>query len=72
MTDAGDIRFGKIPYGFIYGPTTVQRVASDPKKGWVVLEIKTPRGMIQVHATKTGMMKVYRTGKVEFEEIPDD
>lgn len=60
MTDKCNIPFSIEPYGFIYGAAEITRIASDEKRGWVVLEIKTPKQNLQLHITKTGKINVYK------------
>ena len=53
------IEFHPIDYGFKYGAAKVTRVASDDKKGWIVLQVETPKDTIQIYVTKTGKMRLY-------------
>jgi hypothetical protein len=64
------MRYEETRYGFNYGAADVERVASDEKKGWVALRIKTPRKSLQIYVTKTGKVRVSdeRTGKEWREE----
>ena len=50
-------------YGFAWGALEVERVASDAKKGWVVIGLDTRRAKVQVYATKTGKVRIYLDGK---------
>ena len=59
------IELTETKYGFRYGSAEVTRIASDKKKGWVVLEIRTLKDFIQVYATKTGKIRVYNKRNVE-------
>lgn len=49
-------------YGFEWGPTVIQRITSDDKKGWVVFELRTPKypaGQgLQIYVTKTGKVRI--------------
>jgi hypothetical protein len=51
-------------YGFEYGAAKVNRVFSDEKKGWVALEIKTPKHKhgLQIYITKTGKVRIHSDG----------
>jgi hypothetical protein len=49
-------------YGFKYGAAEITRIASDDKKGWVVLQVKTPKMVIQIYVTKTGKVRIYKDG----------
>ena len=53
------IPFSELPYGFQYGAAEVTRMFSDKNKGWVTLEIKTPKQLIQVYVTKTGKIRIH-------------
>lgn len=60
MTNNSNIPFSIEPYGFKYGAAEVTRIASDEKKGWVILEIKTPKQNLHLQITKTGKINVYK------------
>lgn len=47
-------------YGFRWGGCELERLASDSKRGWIVLGIKTKKHKeyIQICVTKTGKVKV--------------
>ena len=51
------------PYGFVWGALDVVRIASDAKKGWVVIGLDTKKTKVQVYATKTGKVRIYLDGK---------
>lgn len=51
------VHFALDQYGFEFGSAHVQRIASDLDKGWVVIEIRTPKAALQVYVTKTGKMR---------------
>lgn len=49
-------------YGFIFGPAEVTRCCSDKKKGYVFLEISTPKRKkdpVQIYVTRTGNVRIY-------------
>lgn len=50
-------------YGFRYGPVEVQRIHSDEKKGWVIIDVVSAKRALQVYVTKTGKMRVYAEGR---------
>ena len=50
--------FEEEPFGFKYGPVTVERQCSDDKKGWVFMTLKTRRGEIGIYVTKTGFVDI--------------
>lgn len=55
--------------GFKYGAAEVTRIASDEKRGWVVLEVQSTSGRdcIQVYMSKTGRsVRVHWNGR----EVP--
>jgi hypothetical protein len=57
------IHYAEIPYGFEFGAAKVTRCFSDPKKGWVVIAVDTPKGHHQVYVTKTGKVRVFTEAK---------
>ena len=46
-------------YGFLYGPATVRRIRSNDEKGWVVIDVVSAKGRVQVYVTKTGKIRVF-------------
>ena len=58
------IKYEQTQYGFKFGAADVTRVCSDDKKGWVYLEVQTPRQFerIQIYVTRTGKTRVYKNG----------
>lgn len=46
-------------YGFEYGAAQVTRACSDEKKGWVIIQVKTPKEDIQLYVTRTGKVRVF-------------
>ena len=52
-------------YGFEYGSASVERMFSDERKGWVTIQITTPKHKsgIQVYVTKTGKVRVFSEGE---------
>ena len=57
------IAFRATGYGFAWGALEVTRIASDAKKGWVVIGLDTKKTKVQVYATKTGKVRIYLDGK---------
>lgn len=53
------IPFAELDYGFQHGAARVTRICSDEKRGWVVLQIETPKSSIQVYVTKTGKIRIH-------------
>ena len=53
------INFKETEYGFEYGSAKVTRVSSDEKRGWVVLNVETPKTTIQLYVTKTGKLRLF-------------
>jgi len=53
------IHYKEIDYGFEYGSAEVTRLFSDKKKGWVTLQVKTPKKTLQVYVTKTGKVRIF-------------
>lgn len=64
------IHFADIPYGFEFGSATVTRQMCDEKKGWIIMNVKTPRADIQIYVTKTGKVRLFnhKTQK-EYKEV---
>ena len=44
-------------YGFRWGAATVVRIASDGNRGWVALEIQSPKESLRVRITKSGLLR---------------
>lgn len=64
MTEQSDemqVPFEHTAYGFKYGSAEVTRIASH-STGWVMLEVRTPKGYVQVYATKTGKLRIWANG----------
>lgn len=59
------IPYEELSYGFRYGAAKVERLCSDGKKGWVVMNVETPKTTLQVYVTKTGKVRVH-DGTVEW------
>ena len=57
------MNFKEIDYGFEFGAATVRRCFADNVKGWVVIEIKTPKSELQIYVTKTGKVRVHKDHK---------
>jgi hypothetical protein len=67
------IHYKETQYGFEYGSAKVTRIHSDTEKGWVVIGIQTPKGIIEVYATKTGKIRVWDGERRELKpEASDD
>jgi hypothetical protein len=56
------VHYKETEYGFEYGSLSVERWISDDKKGWVILGVKSSKTEIQIYATKTGKIRVYKDG----------
>jgi len=46
-------------YGFKWGCIDIRRLCSDKSKGWKMLALDTPRHMLEIYVTKTGMIKIH-------------
>ena len=57
------VAFRATDYGFAWGALEIERVASDAKKGWVVIGLDTKKVQVQGYATKTGKVRIYLDGK---------
>lgn len=51
--------FHTTSYGFKWGAAEITRLASDGKKGWVVIGLDTPKTDVQLYITKTGKVRIY-------------
>lgn len=53
------VHFKETNYGFEYGSATITRLHHNEKKGWVVIELKTPKKYLQLYVTKTGKVRIH-------------
>lgn len=73
-----DVNYKETRYGFEFGSMVVERMASDGKRGWAVVSVNTPKGWVQIYATKTGKVRVSvhqdgnRCGEFERKEAKGD
>lgn len=44
-------------YGFVWGPASITRACSDPKWG-VIIDVTTPRQVLTVRVTPSGLIRV--------------
>ncbi len=51
--------FAETQYGFDWGAAKVARCCSDPNKGWVTLQLETPKHYLQIYVTRTGKVRIY-------------
>jgi hypothetical protein len=63
------IHFKETEYGFEFGAMEVVRIYSDEEKG-VLIEIRTPKNLLTVRATKTGHLRVSDVVKVKKLKAP--
>jgi len=52
----------ELPYGFRWGPVTIERTMSDPRFG-VILQIKTGRQTKEIRVTPSGLIRFGGRGK---------
>lgn len=57
------IESARTPSGFSFGAALVECRASDEKKGWVIVGVKTPKQRLQIYVTKTGKVRVWNGNK---------
>jgi len=62
MSNEPKEHYAETQHGFDWGAAKVTRCFSDKKKGWVTLRVETPRDDIQIYVTKTGKIRVHRSG----------
>jgi hypothetical protein len=55
-------KFEQMTYGFKWGGATITRIASDDRKGFVIIELETPKykfgKALQIRVTKTGKITI--------------
>jgi hypothetical protein len=56
------VPFRPLKFGFQFGSISVTRLSTEEEKGCVVIGIKSPKTDIQIYATKTGKIRVYKDG----------
>ena len=64
VRDATNVNCTKIhskltTYGFEFGAATVTRLLHDDKKGWVAIQVSSPKASWTVYVTKTGKMRLF-------------
>lgn len=52
------MHFQNTKFGFEWGAAKVQRLCDDDKRGWVIIEIVSPKNELQIYITKTGKIRV--------------
>jgi len=52
------INYKETDYGFIFGSAEITRRIFDSSRGWVLIELKTPKRNIQLYITKAGEVKI--------------
>ncbi len=64
------IRYEETKYGFNWGAAEIARCFADEKKGWVTLELKTPKhpNGLQIYVTKTGKVRVHSSDGKEWKK----
>lgn len=55
----GKVQYSETIYGFTYGAAELVRIHSDDSKGWVILQLKTPKKQLQIYVTKTGKVRIF-------------
>lgn len=53
------VQYSETVYGFNYGSAELTRIHSDADKGWVILQLKTPKKRLQIYVTKTGKVRIF-------------
>lgn len=53
------MHFCNCQYGFEYGAAKITRLFSDENKGWITVEVKTPKEELQIYVTKTGKIRIH-------------
>ena len=63
-----DVHFAVTQYGFEYGNAKIERLMSDERRGWVIVQLKTDKADIQIYITRTGKVRVLSCGGKEWFE----
>lgn len=57
-----NVRYSQTQYGFDFGAASITRMASDRRRGWVVIGLQTPKHKdnksIQIYVTKSGKVRI--------------
>lgn len=53
----GKTHYKEVDYGFEWGSAKFTRTVSE--RGWVLMEVSTPRTSINIYVTRSGMIKVF-------------
>jgi len=57
------MHFKETGYGFEWGAASIERISSDNKTGWIVVQVKSDKGSVQVYVTRTGKIRVFSNDK---------
>jgi len=55
---------GPTRFGFVWGPATVERTSQLPDDRRIIT-VRTPRRLIEIYVTRTGLIRVFERGKGE-------
>jgi len=53
------VRYEETKYGFNYGAAEITRLFSRADDNSVCLNLKTPKGELQIYVTKTGKVRIF-------------
>ena len=56
------VHFAITKYGFEYGNAKIERLMSDEKRGWVIIQLKSDKADMQIYITRTGKVRVLSCG----------
>lgn len=63
------MHYKETKYGFEYGAARIERAVSDDKRGWVVLDLETPKRKLSIYITKTGKVRIFDNDKKDTELV---
>ena len=62
------MHYKETKYGFEWGVAKIERLISD--KGRVVMKLETPRALLEVSITKTGLVRIFdRKNAAEWKRV---
>ena len=53
------MHYRETDFGFEWGAANIRRVYSNNKKGWIIMDVITPKEHLQIYVTKTGKTRVF-------------
>ena len=53
------IHYEETPFGFDYGAAKITRQCYDDKRGWVTIQLDTPKHTLLIRVTKKGKVRIH-------------